>query len=302
MTLKEIEAFYWVAVLGNFSVAASRLHITQSSLSKRVAELEESIGTPLFDRTTKKVQLTDSGRRLMPVARQMLDLVESLHLEVRQSSKLTGECRFGISELVALTWLPDFVQKVRGMHPGLMLRPYVDLALNLEKRVSRGELDFAVAAGPAEGESLDSEHISAVEFAWTAAPGRIAPGTVLTPEELSKYPLITMTEGSGLTRAFDRWASGLHVHVQRTVACNSLMGIVGLTLADAGLSFLPTRFIQPWLDRGALVALPSVPHVPALSYAFVSRKDDMRTVVKELKTVVRQAVNDVGWVSPLTLA
>lgn len=301
MTLKEIEAFYWTAALGSFSVAASRLHITQSSLSKRVAELEASVGAPLFDRSSKKVQLTDSGKRLLPVARQMLDLMESMQQEVMASTRLTGECRFGISELVALTCLPELVRAVRQQHPGLKLQPYVDLARGLEKRVVRGELDFAVAPGPAESEAVVSERIAAVEFTWIAAPGRISPGAVLTPAELLKYPLITMTEGSGLTRAFERWAVEHGMPAQRTVACNSLMGIVGLTIADVGISFLPARFIQPWLDRGALVALRSVPPLPILDYCFIHRKDDMRAVVKELKQFVCQAVGSSGWATPAPL-
>ncbi len=301
MTLKEIEAFYWVAVLGNFGDAAARLHITQSSLSKRVAELESSLGSILFVRTTKKVQLTDSGRRMLPVARRMLDLMESLHQEVLASVNLTGECRFGISELVALTWLPDFVQRVRSQHPGLKLKPYVDLALNLERRVLKGDLDFAVAAGTGESEALIGEPVSAVEFTWTAAPERISPGTVLAASDLVKYPLITMTEGSGLTRTFDRWSAGLGVPVHRTVACNSLMGIVGLTLADAGISFLPKQFIRPWLEKGMLVALQSVPPFPTLDYCFVYRKDDVRTLINELKPLLLHSVEHVGWSTPFAV-
>jgi DNA-binding transcriptional LysR family regulator len=298
MTLKEIEAFYWTAALGSFSVAATRLHITQSSLSKRVAELEESVGAVLIDRSSKKVQLTEAGQRLLPVARQMLDLMEVLRAEATASTRLTGDCRFGISELVALTWLPQLVSGVRHEHPNLRLQPYVDLARNLEKRVVRGELDFAVAPGPAESESVESETITAVEFSWTAAPGRLGAGAVLTAADLLQYPLITMTEGSGLTRAFEAWAAEQGLRTRQTVACNSLMGIVGLTIADVGISFLPVRYIQPWLDRGALVTLRSVPPLPALDYCFIRRRDDARSLVRVMKRFVTQVVDFSSWAEP----
>lgn len=291
MTLKEIEAFYWTAALGSFSVAATRLHITQSSLSKRVAELEESVGAVLLDRSSKKVQLTEAGQRLLPVARQMLDLMESMRAEATASARLSGDCRFGISELVALTWLPQLVRTVRHEHPSLRLQPYVDLARGLERRVVRGELDFAVVHGPAESESVESETIASVEFTWTAAPGRLGAGTVLTAAELLQYPLITMTEGSGLTRAFEAWAGEQGLRARQTVACNSLMGIVGLTIADIGISFLPARYIQPCLERGTLVALRSVPPLPTLDYCFIRRKDDARAVVKAMKQLVRQVAD-----------
>lgn len=300
-TLKEIEAFYWTAALGNFSTAATRLHITQSSLSKRVAEMEQSVGAELFVRNNKKVALTDAGKKLLPLARQMLDLMESMDSRITATTRLSGDCRFGISELVALTWLPSLINAVKNEHPGLVLKPYVDLARGLEKRVLKGELDFAVAPGPAESEELVSEKIAAVEFTWVASPGRIRPGAVLTSKDLVKYPLITMTEGSGLTRAFERWASEQGVPTQRTVACNSLMGIVGLTMADVGISFLPTRFTQPWIDRGTLAAVRSIPPLPTLNYCFIHRKDDGRTIVQEMRQQVYSAVTHSDWTTPIAV-
>ena len=301
-TLKEIEAFYWTAALGNFSTAATRLHITQSSLSKRVAEMEQSVGVELFVRNNKKVALTDAGKKLLPLARQMLDLMESMDSHITATTRLSGECRFGISELVALTWLPSLINSVRNEHPGLVLKPYVDLARGLEKRVLKGELDFAVAPGPAESEELASEKIAAVEFTWVASPGRIRPGAVLSSKDLVKYPLITMTEGSGLTRAFERWASEQGMPAQRTVACNSLMGIVGLTMADVGISFLPTRFTQPWIDRGTLAAVRSIPPLPTLNYCFIHRKDDGRAIVQEMRQQVYSAVTHSDWTTPIAVA
>jgi DNA-binding transcriptional LysR family regulator len=298
ITFKEVEAFYWTAALSSFNGAAVKLHITQSSLSKRVAELEETIGSPLFDRSTKRVHLTDSGKRLLPVARQMLDLMETFYTQVGATTRLSGECRFGISELGALTWLPDLVNEVRRLHPALKLQPYVDLAKGLEKRVARGELDFAVAPGPTENEALISEPIASVEFSWVATPGRISPRTLLTPQELLKHPVITMTDGSGLTRAFERWAAEQGMQAQRTVACNSLMGIIGLTIADVGISFLPHRFIDPWVERGSLVALKSIPPLPSLNYCIFHRADDQRNLVRELKQIVSQVAGGSGWTIP----
>ena len=302
MTLKEIEAFYWTAVLGNFSAAANRLHITQSSLSKRVAELEQSMGADLFARNSKRVELTDEGKKLLPLARQMLDLMESMETQVTDTTKLSGECRFGISELVALTWLPSLINSVRNEHPALVLKPYVDLARGLERRVLKGELDFAVAPGPAESDELESEKIADVEFTWVASPGRIQPGAVLSPKDLVKHPLITMTEGSGLTRAFERWASEQGMPAQRTVACNSLMGIVGLTMADVGISFLPTRFTQPWIDRGTLAAVRTIPPLPNLSYCFIRRKNDGRTIVQEMQQQVHASVVLTDWTTAIATA
>ncbi|RZA29333.1 MAG: LysR family transcriptional regulator [Proteobacteria bacterium] len=102
----------------------------------------------LFDRSSKRAQLTEAGQRLLPVAGKMLNLRDQLQKEAHSSARLAGVCRFGVSELVSLTWLPDFARLVNQDHPGLVLEPYVDLARNLERKVQRGELDFSIAPGP----------------------------------------------------------------------------------------------------------------------------------------------------------
>jgi DNA-binding transcriptional LysR family regulator len=291
ITIKQLEAFYWVANLGSFGTAAARLHVTQSSLSKRVAEFEAALGVELFDRSSRKVRPTDAGHRLLPSAASVLQTMDQLQASVASSGRLSGVCRFGISELAALTWLPEFVHRARELHPDLRLQPQVDLALHLEHRVVRGELDFAIAPGPSSDAKLDSELISWVDFTWAAAPGRFRSGTVLTPAELARHPLITMTEGSGLTRAFERWAGEQGIRPQQTLGCNSLMAIVGLTVADAGISFLPTKYIAPWIRRRQLVAVKSEPGLPRLRYCFIRRVDDGRELVRLLMKLVAETAD-----------
>lgn len=291
MTLKQIEAFYWAANLGSFSIAATRLHVTQSSLSKRIAELEDSVGAPLFDRSSRRAQLTECGRRLIPLAGQMLDLSEQFRAGDLTSARLTGVCRFGVSELISLTWLPAFTRMVNRDHPALILEPYVDLARNLERKVVRGELDFAVAPGPGQGAQVSANVVGRVDFTWVAAPGRIHADTVLTRAELEQHPVITMTEGSGLTRAIEVWSQEQGITLQRTLGCNSLMAIVALVLADMGISFLPTQFMAPWLREGTLVALRSEPSLPSLNYCFFHRTDDGRSMLDTMQHYVARAAD-----------
>ncbi len=291
MTLKQIEAFYWAANLGSFSIAASRLYVTQSSLSKRIVELEESVGAQLFDRTSRRAQLTEAGQRLVLLAKKMLDLSEQFRSEVLTDASLIGVCKFGVSELVSLTWLPDFLRLVNKDHPALVLEPYVDLARNLERKVLRGELDFAIAPGPGQGSQVGATVVGKVDFSWVASPQRIKARTVLKRKDLETHPVITMTEGSGLTRAIETWSSEQGITLQRTMGCNSLMAIVALVLADLGISFLPSQFMLPWLKQGVLVALKSEPPLPSLNYCFFYRLDEGRALLQTMRRYVEQAAD-----------
>lgn len=287
-TLKQLEAFYLAASLGSFALAAQRLHVTQSSLSKRVAELELVLDCALFDRSAKRAQLTEAGQRLIPLVAQMLELKETVRSVAHDEQALVGICRFGITELGSLTWLPQLVSRVRREHPQLALHPQVDLARRLERQVVRGELDFAVVPGPPDDPRVEAHAISRVRFAWMASPQRMRPGALLKADDLTRHPVITQTDGSGLTRAFDIWAAEQGLTVQRIIASNSLMAIVGLTVADVGISFLPEDMMRPWVQRGDLVSLRSSPALPGLTYCFVHRKDDNRAVVRILRDCVAE--------------
>jgi DNA-binding transcriptional LysR family regulator len=286
MTLKQIEAFYWAAKLGSFAIAAQRLHVTQSSLSKRIAELEESVGATLFDRSSKRGHLTDAGQRLIGHAAKMLDLSETMRAEAHTGSGLSGICRFGITELGSLTWLPRFIGLARRRHPGLTFQPYVDLARILEKLVLRGELDFAVAPGLAQDEEISCQKIGEVECTWMASPSRIATGAILSAKELEEQPIITMTEGSGLTMALNQWALENRINLHKTLSSNSMMAIVGLTAADVGISYLPVLFMEPWMAQKKLTGFHSNPAPPSLSYYFLSRIDDKRELIEAMKELI----------------
>ena len=97
-------------------------------------------------------------------------------------------------------------------------------------------------------------------------------------------------EMSALTRAIEAWAKAQGLQMQRIVASNSVMAIVGLTLADIGVSFLPQPFVRPWVERKLLVSLRSNPPLPVLPYCFLHRSDDARSMFPLLlKCVAEEA-------------
>ncbi|HEX8603677.1 MAG TPA: LysR family transcriptional regulator [Pseudoduganella sp.] len=279
MTLKQLEAFYWAATLRSFSAASSRLNITQSTLSKRVAELESSLGVSLFARSAHRTMLTEHGQQVLAKAHQMLVMEAEIKSMRGGPQPLRGNCRFGISELTALTWFPNFVSRTNTLHPDLLLEPYVDLGSALEKKLMRGELDFAILPRSGAGnERLLSVPLATLDFAWMAAPRRIKAKEILTIEEIQEHPIIMMTSDSRLTESFQDWSSRNHVTARRVLACNSLSAIVGLTVADVGISFLPRRFLEPMVEQGKLNAFQSLPALPTIEYCFRWRADDTRAL------------------------
>lgn len=293
MTLKQIEAFYWAATLGSFGIAAARLHITQSSLSKRIAELESELGRELFDRSHKKSMLTEEGERLLPRCRAALDMVEAIarNDDALDGRALTGTCKFGISELSASTWLPRFIDRVRASYPQLMLEPQVVLTRQLERLVQRGELDFAVVAGTPASASLASQVVARVPFSWVASPRFARTGQKLKGEDFEHLDILTHPPDSGLANVFNSWLTVHSLKVRRAIVCNSLTTITGLTVSNMGLSFLPADYVQPLVERAKLVTLSSDPALPTLDYNFIWLRDDIRPITKVMRQLILPAID-----------
>jgi len=291
LTLKQLEAFYWAVKLGSFADAADKLHVTQSSLSKRILELEESIGQLLFNRLGRKATATEAGEQLMEHVSKLLTQRDLIAGFSPNPEKLSGVCRFGISEFGALTWLPKFVSRVHEKAPDLVIQPYVDLASQLEQRVISEELDFAIAPGASLSPELYSERVARVECSWMAAPGLYPAGTILQRSHFESQAVITMTSDSGLTRAFDHWAASQSIKTRRQLACNSLMANAGLTAAGLGISFFPVVFMKPWIEKGLLMELRSEPPLPLLDYYFLARHGDSRRIVQMMCKFVGETID-----------
>jgi DNA-binding transcriptional LysR family regulator len=292
MTLKQLEAFYWAATCASFAVAAQRLHLSLSSLSKRIAELEGSLGQALFDRSGHRAALTDAGSHLLPQAGQLLQAAESVRLSVAQRTGLHGLCRFGVGELTALTWLPRLVRRMQQQHPGLTPEPAVDIGEVLERRVEAGELDFAIVAGRSSRSGITSVPVAQALFAWCAAPALVGRARTLSPALLTDHALVTLPTGAGTTRILDDWlAAQLGGLSPRRLVCNHWGGVAGMLVEGAGIGLLPQAWAWALQRRGALRVLVAKPALAPLPYAFQWRRDDARPVVAALRELAQASAD-----------
>ena len=113
MRLKQITTFYWAAKLGSFVKAAHHLNATQSAVSVRIQQLESRLGTTLFHRAQGAARLTSEGELLLPLAEEVIAATERLLNAARHKEPVEGYVKLGVAEVVALTWLPEFLDALR---------------------------------------------------------------------------------------------------------------------------------------------------------------------------------------------
>lgn len=149
MEFKQLRTFVEVARAGGFTPAAHTLHISQSAVSKQVAQLEHNLGTPLFDRLGSHVRLTAAGTVVLQRAEEMLRLQQELLSELDDLSQLTrGELRLGLPLLGSDALFASLFAEYRRRYPNIQVQLLEGGSLVVEQAVLSGELELGGSLTP----------------------------------------------------------------------------------------------------------------------------------------------------------
>jgi DNA-binding transcriptional LysR family regulator len=252
MTLQQLETFFWVVNLSSFAAAAERLHVTQSTISMRIHELEETLAVELFDRSQRKAKLTPKGRELMDYAARMLDLAAEMKHRIGAPASMVGLVRFGVAEVVSITWLPNLIKLLARRYPHVRLEIEEALTGDLMTSLLQGEIELVLAPGYRRLQEVSTSSLGTVEFAWMASPVLGLDQHVYSPAELSTYPVIGLKAESFHYAAIEEWFRRDHARGQYLAKCKSLAVAASLTMAGMGISYLPVRCYQQEISQGKL--------------------------------------------------
>jgi len=154
MDVAALQAFLAVAETQSFSRAAERIFLTQPAVSKRIAGLEQQLGTALFDRIGKRVQLTPAGTALYQHARRLLRELDDVKRTISDlSGVISGELRLATSHHIGLHRLPEPLRRFHGEYPQVRLDLRFMDSEQACNEVARGEIELAIVTLPPRLES-----------------------------------------------------------------------------------------------------------------------------------------------------
>lgn len=246
--------FARVAELGSFSRAAERLGQPKSSVSRRLAGLEQRVGERLLLRTTRRQTLTEFGRQLLEHANQVaaeVDAVAALS-EHRQAAP-SGRLRVSMPSDFANLLLADTLAAFVTLHPGISLE--LDLSPRRVDLLGEG-IDVALRMGALPDDALlTARRLAVLRIGLYAAPNYLAEhGEPQSPDDLARHEAVRLLRGDGepagwtLLRDEQRWQG---VPPGRTSA-NSPEFLIRLARAGAGIAAVPECFALPEVRRGEL--------------------------------------------------
>jgi DNA-binding transcriptional LysR family regulator len=277
--IDQARTFLTIAAHGSFLEAAKRLHLTQSTVSARIQNLEADLGAKLFVRNRAGASLTPAGRRFLQHAKNLVLTVEQARHDVGLPSRYRASIRVGGRIALWDGFLPRWVGWMRRTAPDVSVRSEIGFEEDLMRRLIEGTLDIGLMYTPSHAPGLVVEH--------------------LFDETLVLVSSRSDTRWPGDDYIYVDWGPGFYAKhresypdLQRPAQVVNIGWLgVQLILANGGACFLPSRMAQPLLDSRRLHKVADGPEFAHPAYMVFAREADsdvIRQAVEGLRSLARE--------------
>jgi DNA-binding transcriptional LysR family regulator len=251
--IRQLRYFVTVAHSRHFGRAAERLHMAQSPLSQAIRQLESQVGATLFDRTTRRVDLTPAGEAFLRDAERILDAIEDAQARVRHMGEgSTGLLRIGSTGLAAYRQLPQLARICARELPGLVLRFVPDLLTPAQERaLVEDRIDLGVLRPPLRRAGLMSRLIGRERFVLAVPQHhRLVGKDAVALAEVRDEDFIVLdgSAGSVVAAAVDRACMAAGFLPRRVHQATETSIMLTLVAAGLGLAMLPETVLALRVD------------------------------------------------------
>jgi DNA-binding transcriptional LysR family regulator len=292
MKLKALRAFVKVAEFGNISQAATSLGLTQSSLSRVVATLENELGGPLFYRTGRGVTLTEIGEAALPRARGIVVNSEQLVTDMRD----LGQTPSGVVTVALLPSLVrgiagDMFEQVRQKFPRVRLRILEGFSSQIEEWLADGRADIALLSRYRNTHVGDEELLTASQLMLVGIPSKRRQPDTVKFKELANVPLVLPANPNGLRVAVDDAARRLGFKVEVVSEADSLEAQKEIISRQGCYAVLSPQTVQKEVASKLFEARRIVePELPRLVVMLTTTQRPLSRAAREVSRIVRRLI------------
>ena len=252
MEISNLQTFVVVAETGSFSQTSEQLFLTQPAISKRIASLEEELGTPLFDRIGRKVSLTEAGQALLPRARNILQQVEDSRRAISNlAGHIGGKLSIGTSHHIGLHRLPPVLRQFNKNYPEVELDIHFMDWEEACRAVEHGDLELGIVTLP-----LSPSAVLQVREIWpdplSIVVGKahpLAKQKQVTMEILSQHTAILPATGTYTREVLERAIEHSNSKLKVGLATNYLETIKMMVSVGLGWSVLPDSMLSQEISK-----------------------------------------------------
>ena len=286
-----LETLIVLARVGSFRETSEALHVTQTAISQRIANLEDDLGLELIDRSSRQLKLTPHGEQVVEHARKILHLEKEMRQLARQESLPAGPVHIGTVETVVKTWLSHLIQDLTAECPMISLEITVDTSRNLQELFLRKKIDvmiedmpFMPAIGSAE---YQVRHLCDYRVGWVSLPS-LARGEppVFELADLARHRILTFSKFSLPHANLQAFLADHGLENAKIENFPSVESILQLLHNGYGVAAIPPVFVLDELQEGRL-ALWDWPVPTPISMSVFTRRGAHKGVAEVAQRAVR---------------
>lgn len=279
MNIRDLKYLLALAELEHFGQAANQCCVSQPTLSGQIKKLEEELGVKLFERTNRRVMLTEPGQRIAACARHILREVGAIQdIATSSHDPLAGKFRLGAFPTLSAYIFPSLVPKVRAAMPSLRLILIEEKTASLLEKLRHGEIDAALLALPVREDFLACRKLFDDPFYLAVPPGHVlANHKTVNQKILSKHRLLLLEEGHCLR---DQALEICRLHTmaeEQDFRATGMETLRQMVKAGTGITLMPRIAIQK--DEPGIKYIPFASPAPTRTIGLVWRKTTARQQV-----------------------
>jgi DNA-binding transcriptional LysR family regulator len=294
MNIADLESFVTVAESGSIVGAAAQLHLTQSAITRRIQNLEESLGVALFNRHSRPIQLTAAGKATYESAKPVLSAVNDLKSAVMHDGEPSGSFRFGIARGLGEGALLKPITQLRDSFPLVRLQAYAQWTEVLLNRVQSRSLDAAAVLFPESTvppQTIECEFLGTQTFVVVSSKNApIAKAKEL--KDLSETGWIVSPESFGTRSQVEAALSRQRLPFRVAVETEGKDLQLSLVAQNVGLGVVPKQVYQASEQRKNLIIMHLKDFVPLQDLWMIRPRNNgsQTKIVDAFRKVLLQAI------------
>jgi len=243
ITLSKLRGFHTVAHHRSFRQAAQELGRTQPALTAQIADLEESLGVSLLERTTRQVRLTEAGKEFLVRTRNAIDEIDEACLEIKELVDLQrGHMSMGCIPTIAAHLVPQVLADYTSKYPGVHIQYFDEPTVTLSERLKVRELDFYIGPAPMNDSDTAFSQLYEDEFVVIFREGhRFGQRRTVTLKEILAEPQVAMAEGTNVRSILNACFDKLNLTYLPLLEARHHYTLGGIVQTGIGVTLLPSR-------------------------------------------------------------
>jgi DNA-binding transcriptional LysR family regulator len=274
MDLDQLHTFLEIVRLKSFSKAAQTCFRTQPAISAQVRQLEQELGTTLFDRLGTRIALTPAGRLFAEYAEQMLELRKQARNAIAELERAPrGELVIAANEATCIYVLPVVFSEYKEQFPNIQLQVERTYGNRIAESVLENQADFGLTQLPVSDRRLTAVRFLTDEIRLLAPTGHpLASKRAVHPQDLEGHALLMPKSGTTRSR-LNQWLDSSEPELNVSMELDATEMIKRFVMAGLGVSFLASSHCREEVEAGRLAAIPLGPEPMLRSVGLIYRKD-----------------------------